>query len=113
MAGLKTYWQRRFSHTAGLPWRRLAGVAILCLGFLPTLGRAQEANLIDVASVTLVPLPNQSIAGIKGTGLQGPGVGSTVSTGGTITLWDELRPPPQPQNAVNGIITITINGVAK
>ncbi len=115
MAGLKTYWQSGVRHEPRCSWLLLAGFGLLFLGVPPAPGRAQDApaRLINVASLTLVPLPNQSIAGIKGSGLQGPGIGNTASPTGTITLWDELKPPAQPQNAINGVSTITINGAVK
>ncbi len=87
---------------------------LLAVGLLPAPLHAQsDANVIDVASLTLVPLPNQSIAGIKGSGLQMPPIGNTPSPSGNITLWDELKTPTPPQNNLDGISTITINNVAK
>lgn len=115
MAGLETYRQERTKLSA---WRRrltLVGYAVVCLGLLPASGVAQDthANMLDVASLTLTPLPNEAIAVVKGGGLQGPGIGNQLSNGGTIILWDELKPPVQLQTSGTGSSTITINGALK
>jgi hypothetical protein len=115
MAGLEAYRQERTRPPAWRRWLTLVGCAIFCLGLLPASGFAQDiqAKVTDVASLTLVPLPNEAIAVIKGSGLQGPGFGSQPPAGGTITLWDELKPPAQSQTVSNGISIVTINGVSK
>jgi hypothetical protein len=120
MAGLVTYRQERIRPPAWRRWLMPVGCAIVCLGLLPAAGFAQDtqtqdiqAKVTDVASLTLVPLPNEAIAVIKGSGLQGPGIGSQPPAGGTITLWDELKPPVQLQTTGSGTSIITINNPAK
>ncbi len=93
----------------------LAGSVLLLFGGVPAQGKilAPCADVLNIASLMLVPLPNQSMNQIKGGGLQGPGLGGAASSAGTITLWDELKPPGQTQNAGNGTITITVNNLSK
>ncbi len=115
MAGLRTFWRFKVRCAARPAWLKLMAAAILVLGLSPAAARAQDTdpNVIDVASLTLVPLPNQSIATVKGGFLQAPGIGNSTSSSGIITLWDELKPPAPQQNNINGTSIITINGVAK
>ncbi|MBU6448428.1 MAG: hypothetical protein KGQ26_02265 [Rhodospirillales bacterium] len=91
-----------------------SAVLFFCAG-LPAQAKmlAPYADIVDIANLMLVPLPNQSMNQIKGGGLQGPGLGSSASPAGTITLWDELKPPGQIQNAGNGMVTITVNGLTR
>ena len=93
----------------------LAGFVLLSCGELPAQGKILTpcADVVDIASLMLVPLPNQSMNQIKGGSLQEPWLGGSASLAGTITLWDELKPPGQIQNVGNGIVTITVNGLTK
>lgn len=115
MAGLETYRQGRTGLSAWRRWLMLVGYAVVCLGLLPAPGVAQDthADMLNVASFTLTPLPNEAIAVVKGGGLQGPGIGNQMSAGGTIVLWDELKPPVQLQTSGTGSSIVTINGVSK
>lgn len=112
MAGLKTCWQNAFRPPVWLP---VIGLAVLLLGLPPAPARAQDrpSSVVDVVSLTLVPLSNSSIANVKGSFLQAPSIGNAAPSGGTITLWDELKPPAQSQNVLNGTSTITINSITK
>ena len=93
----------------------LACVILFSFGGSPAQAKmlAPCADVLDAANLTLIPLPNQSMNEIKGSGLQGPGLGGSASSAGTITLWDELKPPGQIQNTGNGLVTITVNGITR
>lgn len=86
----------------------LACVAVPASCFAQTIGQAQ---LIPVGDISLFPLPNNTMAAVKGTGFQGPALNRSAAPAGTIILWDELKPLAQQQNVVNGTQIITINGV--
>lgn len=72
-----------------------------------------QASIMQVADVTLLPLPNSMISTIKGTGLQGPSLNRSSTPMGTITLWDELKPAAQQENMLSGTQVITINGTTR
>jgi hypothetical protein len=115
MAGFETYRQKGPKPPAWRRWLALTGCVLFCSVGLPVAGFAQDtrAQVMDVASLTLVPLPNETIAVVKGSGLQGPGVGNQMPAGGAITLWDELKPPAASQTTGTGMSVITTNSVAK
>lgn len=115
MAGLRVYRQTNPRRIVQISRFVLAGFALFGLSLHPSRAHAQDsrASVIDLASLTLVPLPNQSIAGIKGSGFSAPNGGNSASSGGAIILWDELKMPTQPQNSINGTTVITINGSVK
>ena len=93
----------------------LAGVILFSFVWFSAQAKmlAPCADVIDTANLMLIPLPNQSMNQIKGGGLQGPGLSGSTSPAGTITLWDELKPPGQIQNTGTGMITITVNGLTR
>jgi hypothetical protein len=114
MASLRTYRQNRLRYTAQRLW--LAVAICMALYLVPAPGHAQNApaaNIIDLASLTLVPLSNQSISSVKGNYLEGPRIGNPVPSNGMIILWDELKPQMPSQNITSGNSTITINGAVK
>ncbi|MBB5371990.1 hypothetical protein [Acidocella aromatica] len=72
-----------------------------------------QADILPVADITLFPLANNTMASVKGTGLQGPSLNKSSTPLGTITLWDELKPSPQQQSIISGSQVITINGISQ
>ena len=93
-------------------WICAFGAAILLMGTAGlSVGHAQQAPIIPVADVTLTPLGNGSIADVKGTGLPGPDFDKPAGMAGTIVLWDEFKPLPQEQNILDGVSTVTLNGM--
>ena len=112
MAGLKTFWQDRTQRWAGVRLSCIAAMLLFCSP-MPASAQDAKADIIDIANLTLVALPTQAIATIKGGSFQGPGFGSAATPNRSITLWDELKPPVKPPNEISGISVITVNGVAK
>ncbi|MDE2240731.1 MAG: hypothetical protein KGJ73_12500 [Rhodospirillales bacterium] len=112
MTNLKAFWRYPIHGGPGL---RLLAIAALLLSILPVPAFAQDTqkDIINTASLSLVPLPAEAIATIKGGSLQVPSFNGAASPAGGITLWDELKPLVKTQNELDGVSVVTINGTAK
>jgi hypothetical protein len=109
--------------TGSRRWRlsKLAAVcgfaAVAACVLLPAQGRAQDLTgnrglILPVSSVRLTPLPDAAMAVVTGMGLKTarPANGNSGSSP-SIVLWDELRPTVHEPALLNGLATVTVNGV--
>ncbi|HET9146710.1 MAG TPA: hypothetical protein VFN77_01540 [Acetobacteraceae bacterium] len=84
----------------------LASVSGACRAETPR----PEAGAASIASTGIVPLSDAAMAETVARGAQSPAAGVPAGGQPAITLWDEVKPLPQPAPA-SGSVTVTLNGL--
>jgi hypothetical protein len=73
--------------------------------------RSSADGTISIAAAGIVPLSDAAMSETTARGAQSAVPGAPAGNQPAVTLWDEIKPMPQPVTSAGGIVTVTVNGL--